>query len=177
MRVVIPVRRVLALGGVRSGKSRYAESLASDDGRAVTVVATATAGDAEMEARIAAHRARRPVAWSLVEEPVVLAATLRQLCQNDRVVIVECLTLWITELLCATDAALVERETEALIETIPTLPGGLILVSNEVGFGVLPLGNLTRRFVDTAGALHQRLATLCDHVVLLVAGRPLSLKG
>lgn len=170
-------RRILVLGGVRSGKSCYAESLAYRDGRAVTVIATAVAGDPEMQARIAAHQARRPNAWALIEEPIALSTSLRQAGGSDRVVIVECLTLWLTNLLCAPDAALLEQEMDRLYAALPQLPGGLILVSNEVGLGVVPLGALSRRFVDVAGGLHQRLAALCDQVMLLVAGLPITLKG
>jgi len=170
-------RRTLILGGVRSGKSFYGESLARADGREVTVVATATAGDAEMAARIAAHRARRPPAWSVIETPVRLAETLRQTCRPERVVIVDCLTLWITSLLSADDEALADRETQALCARLPELPGGLILVSNETSLGIVPVGALTRRYLDCAGALHRRVAAEMDRVVLLVAGLPLTLKG
>lgn len=167
----------LVLGGVRSGKSRYAESLARADGREVTVVATATAGDTEMAARIAAHRARRPPAWSVVETPIHLAATLRQSCRPERFVIVDCLTLWLTNLLSSDDDRLAERETQALCELLPKLPGGVILVSNETSLGVVPTGALTRRYLDCVGALHREVADKVERVVLLIAGLPLTLKG
>jgi adenosylcobinamide kinase/adenosylcobinamide-phosphate guanylyltransferase len=170
-------RRTLVLGGVRSGKSLYAEGLARADGRGVTVVATATADDAEMAARIAAHRARRPPAWSVIETPIHLVETLQRTCRRDRVVIVDCLTLWITNLVCSDDDALADRETRALCDLLPELPGGLILVSNETSLGIVPTGALTRRYLDCAGALHRRVAVEMDRVVLLVAGLPLTLKG
>jgi adenosylcobinamide kinase/adenosylcobinamide-phosphate guanylyltransferase len=169
--------RTLVLGGVRSGKSLYAERLASEDGREVSVIATATADDAEMAARIAAHRARRPSSWSIIEAPIRLVETLQQTCRPERVVIVDCLTLWLTNLLGSEDAALVERETQAFCAGLPELPGGLILVSNETSLGVIPVGALTRRYLDTAGALHRRVAGEMDRVVLLIAGLPVTLKG
>lgn len=170
-------RRALVLGGTRSGKSRYAETRAREDGRPVTVIATATDGDPEMAARIAAHRAHRPTGWTLVEEPVSLAAALKASCRPDRVVVVDCLTLWLTNLITGPDATRAAAEIEALCRTVPEVPGRLILVSNEVALGVVPLGEVTRRYIDYAGTLHQRLAGLMDHVVLLIAGLPLLLKG
>lgn len=167
----------LILGGVRSGKSRYAEQRARASNLPVVYVATATAGDAEMSARIRAHQERRPAAWMLVETPRALAATLRAQAAPERCVLVDCLTLWLTNLLCADDEPGFRAERSALLEILPTLPGHIILVSNETTMGVIPLGELTRRFSDEAGCLHQELATLCDRVVLTVAGLPLFLKG
>ncbi|WP_020648009.1 bifunctional adenosylcobinamide kinase/adenosylcobinamide-phosphate guanylyltransferase [Solimonas variicoloris] len=170
--------KTLILGGVRSGKSRLAERLAGAAGAPVCYIATARDhGDAELRARIAAHRARRPPHWTLVEAPLALAAALRREAAAGRVVIVDCLTLWLTNLLCEADAAGVEREREALLDAVPALPGTLILVANETGLGVVPLGALTRRYVDEAGVLHQRLAERCERVLLTVAGLPLALKG
>lgn len=167
----------LILGGARSGKTRYAETLAQASGLAVTVVATATAQDEEMRTRIARHRAERPVHWHTVEEPLHLAACLRSHAAVDRCLIVDCLTLWLSNLLTADDAALLARERDALLDALPALPGVLILVSNETGLGIVPLGELTRRYVDEAGRLHQALAARCARVVLTVAGLPLTLKG
>lgn len=167
----------LILGGVRSGKSRYAEQRAHASNLPVVYVATATAGDAEMSARIRAHQERRAAEWTLVESPLALAATLRVHAAPNRCVLVDCLTLWLTNLLCADDEEKFRSERDALLDVLPTLPGHIILVSNETSLGVMPLGALTRRFGDEAGCLHQALARLCDRVVLTVAGLPLSLKG
>ena len=167
----------LILGGVRSGKSRYAEQRARASNLPVVYVATATAGDAEMSARIRAHQERRPAEWTLVETPRTLAATLRAQAAPERCVLVDCLTLWLTNLLCADDESGFRAERSALLEILPTLPGHIILVSNETNMGVAPLGELTRRYCDEAGCLHQELAPLCDRVVLTVAGLPLFLKG
>lgn len=167
----------LVLGGARSGKTRYAESLAQACRLAVTVVATARADDDEMLARIERHRAERPANWCTAEEPLRLAACLRQHAAADRCLVVDCLTLWLSNLLCTDDAALAGRERDALLDALPALPGQLILVSNETGLGIVPLGALTRRYVDEAGRLHQMLAARCDRVVMTIAGLPLTLKG
>jgi adenosylcobinamide kinase/adenosylcobinamide-phosphate guanylyltransferase len=168
----------LILGGVRSGKSRFAEAQARDSGLDVVYIATARdEGDAELRDRIRVHRERRPVAWHLIEEPLALAAVLREHASPQRCVLVECLTLWLTNLLCAADTALLAREREALLDALPHLPGRIIFVANETGLGVVPLGALTRRFVDEAGTLHQRLARECDRVIFTVAGLPQILKG
>lgn len=169
--------KTLILGGVRSGKSRLAERLAIESGLSVTCVATATARDDEMRARIAAHRARRPPGWATVEEPIRLAAMLRAHAAPDRCVLVDCLTLWLTNLLTAEDANALERERAALLAVLPGLPGRIILVSNETNMGIAPLGELTRRYCDEAGLLHQALAHCCDRVILTVAGLPHTLKG
>jgi adenosylcobinamide kinase/adenosylcobinamide-phosphate guanylyltransferase len=168
--------RTLILGGVRSGKSRYAGELARAHGGAVTVIATGAARDPEMAARIEAHRASRPPQWAVVEEPLHLAAALRAAAAPGRVIIVDCLTLWLSNLLCFEDGDALRRESASLIETLPALGADCILISNEVGFGIVPVNALARRFGDEAGALHQRLAALCDRVVLTVAGLPLALK-
>lgn len=169
--------RELILGGVRSGKSRLAEELATRGGGPVTLIATATALDAEMRARIAAHQARRPPAWTTVEEPLALADALRGAAAPGRCVIVECLTLWLTNLLLAPDPLRLEKEQEALLEVLPALPGHIVLVSNETGLGIMPMGELSRRFGDAAGALHQALAARCERVILTVAGLAQVLKG
>lgn len=168
--------KTLILGGVRSGKSRLAERVAVESGLPVTYIATASAGDDEMRARIAAHRARRPAAWSLVEEPLALAATLHSHAAPDRCLLVDCLTLWLTNLLTAQNATLLESERAALLVRLPTLPGRIILVSNETNMGVTPLGELSRRYCDEAGRLHQDLAQICERVILTVAGLPHILK-
>jgi adenosylcobinamide kinase/adenosylcobinamide-phosphate guanylyltransferase len=173
----MPAHRTLILGGVRSGKSRLAERLARESGLPVTYLATALPGDDEMRARIAAHQARRPADWQLVEEPLRLAATLTAVCAEDRCVLIECLTLWLTNLLCGDDEARLQHELDALRIRVPTLPGQLIFVANEVNMGVIPMDPLSRRYCDLAGTLHQALAADCDRVILTVAGLPLLVKG
>ncbi|MGY2377698.1 bifunctional adenosylcobinamide kinase/adenosylcobinamide-phosphate guanylyltransferase [Pseudomonas sp. SDO524_S393] len=169
--------RQLILGGARSGKSRLAEKLASDSGLPVIYIATSQPLDGEMSARVALHRERRPQAWGLVEEPVELARVLRDNAAPERCLLVDCLTLWLTNLLMLDDPQRLALEREALLDSLATLPGNIIFVSNETGLGVVPLGELTRRYVDEAGWLHQALAERCQRVVLTVAGLPLTLKG
>jgi adenosylcobinamide kinase/adenosylcobinamide-phosphate guanylyltransferase len=167
----------LILGGVRSGKSRLAERLALESGLPVTYLATALPGDAEMAARIEAHRKKRPQHWRLVEEPYRLAQALQQHAEAGRCLLVECLTLWLTNLLLDADPGRYERERQALLDTLPHLPGELILVGNETNMGVIPMGELSRRFCDENGLLHQALAPCCEEVFLTVAGLPMQLKG
>jgi adenosylcobinamide kinase/adenosylcobinamide-phosphate guanylyltransferase len=167
---------LLLLGAVRSGKSRHAGDVArglSDD---ITLVATGAALDEEMAARIEAHRRVRPAHWSVVEEPVRLGAALRAAAAPQRVVIVDCLTLWLSNLLCGADPSLLSSEVCDLFAVLPALPGHIIFVSNEVGLGIMPVNALARRFGDEAGTLHQRLAEFCDRVVFMVAGLPLTVK-
>jgi adenosylcobinamide kinase / adenosylcobinamide-phosphate guanylyltransferase len=165
--------KTLVLGGVRSGKSRHAAELAGPG--AVTLIVTATVQDEEMAARIAMHRRSRPLHWTVVEEPVRLAAALQAAATPGRVIIVDCLTLWLSNLLALEDETL-RHEVARLIEVLPTIQGDCILVTNEVGLGIVPANALARRFGDEAGILHQRLAALCDRVVLMAAGLPLALK-
>ncbi|RMO83900.1 Adenosylcobinamide kinase/adenosylcobinamide-phosphate guanylyltransferase [Pseudomonas syringae pv. philadelphi] len=167
----------LILGGARSGKSRLAEKLAADSALKVTYIATSQPLDGEMNQRVASHRARRPEHWGLVEEPVELARVLRENAAPDRCLLVDCLTLWLTNLLMLDDAERLIQERKALLDCLAGLPGEIIFVSNETGLGVVPLGELTRRYVDEAGLLHQALAECCQRVVLTVAGLPLTLKG
>ena len=168
--------KTLVLGGVRSGKSRHAECLARDATGPITLIATGTAGDEEMAARIAAHRANRPARWSVIEEPLRLSNALARAATADSTVIVDCLTLWLTNLLCHANTKLLKTEVESLLAALPQLPGTLIFVGNEVGFGIMPINDLARRFGDAAGVLHQRLAVVCDRVVLMIAGLPLTVK-
>lgn len=169
--------RTLILGGVRSGKSRLAERMAQESRLTVTYIATAQARDAEMIQRIATHRARRPAHWACIEEPLALADTLKAHATPGRCLLVDCLALWLTNLLLHPDTGVFDRERAALLAALPGLPGQVILVSNETGMGVMPLGELTRRYCDEAGWLHQELATMCEQVLLAVAGIPLTLKG
>lgn len=167
----------LILGGVRSGKSRLAEQAALDSGLAVTYIATALSGDAEMQQRIEKHSQRRPDNWVVVEAPYALAGCLKQHAATERCLLVDCLTSWLTNLLCAEDEAQFEKELKTLLDVLPTLPGQIILVSNETSMGIVPMGELTRRFCDEAGLLHQAIARQCDRVVLSVAGLPHVIKN
>ncbi|MEN8169500.1 MAG: bifunctional adenosylcobinamide kinase/adenosylcobinamide-phosphate guanylyltransferase [Pseudomonadota bacterium] len=168
--------RELILGGARSGKSALAEKYAHDSGLEVVYIATAEAHDDEMRERIAHHRTRRPDHWLCLEQPLQLAATLRQHAAANRCLLVDCLTLWLSNLLAAGDKVFI-REREALLEQLPQLPGRLILVSNEVGMGIVPMGELTRKFCDESGRLHQAVAAECDRVTFVTAGLPMILKG
>ena len=164
----------LVLGGARSGKSTLAEKLVRESGLAPVYVATAEALDDEMAARIAAHRARRDAGWRLIEVPLRLVDTLRAEAGPERVVLVDCLTLWLTNLMTA--GLDPEHETAALVQAVENLAGPVVMVSNEVGQGVVPADAMSRAFVDHAGRLHQTLAAVADEVVLVVAGLPLRLK-
>jgi adenosylcobinamide kinase/adenosylcobinamide-phosphate guanylyltransferase len=128
-----------------------------------------------MGERIARHRSSRPQTWDLLETPLDLAATLAGSAAPHRCLLVDCLTLWLTNLLAEGDVRL-EQEKQALLQALPVLPGHIILVSNEVGQGIVPDNALARRFRDEAGWLHQALAGVCDRVTLSVAGLPLELK-
>ncbi|MEN5219102.1 bifunctional adenosylcobinamide kinase/adenosylcobinamide-phosphate guanylyltransferase [Pseudomonas pudica] len=167
----------LILGGARSGKSRLAEQLASASGLPVTYIATSQPLDGEMNERVLLHRQRRPDDWGLIEEPLALAAALRGEAAEGRCLLVDCLTLWLTNLLMLEDDQRLAEERDALLACLEQLPGTVILVSNETGLGVVPMGELTRRYVDLAGWLHQAVAERCQRVVLTVAGLPLMLKG
>lgn len=176
----------LILGGARSGKSSLAERLASESGLEVVYIATAERDydhnnpDDEMQARIAHHRERRPVHWGLVEEPLQLATTLAREAAAGRLLLVDCLTLWLSNLMTAEpagDPQPLAVEQAALIDGLAALPGRIILVSNEVGLGIVPMNTQARRFRDLAGHLHQQLAKHCDQVLFTVAGLPMVVKG
>ncbi|MDN8228241.1 bifunctional adenosylcobinamide kinase/adenosylcobinamide-phosphate guanylyltransferase [Acinetobacter baumannii] len=167
----------LILGGARSGKSRLAEQTAISMQLAVTYVATAQALDPEMQSRIVHHQNQRPAHWSLVEEPLFLAKTLQEIDRLNQIILVDCLTLWLTNLLLLEDQNIQQFECEQLLRVLPTLQSEIILVSNETGLGVVPLGEISRRFVDEAGRLHQALGQIADKVVFCVAGFPMILKG
>ena len=169
--------KTLILGGVRSGKSRLAERLAIDSGLPVTYLATAEANDQEMHQRIAAHRIRRPEHWTVIEEPLALAATLSKHNTAHQCMIVDCLTLWLTNCLMADNSEVLDNQRQALLSVLPTFAGKIILVSNETNMGITPMGELSRRYCDEAGRLHQDLAGICDRVILTVAGLPQVLKG
>lgn len=167
----------LILGGARSGKSRLAEQTAINTQLAVTYVATAQALDPEMQSRIEHHQNQRPAHWSLVEEPLYLAKALQKIDRPNQIILVDCLTLWLTNLLLLDDQSVQQLECEQLLKVLPTLESEIILVSNETGLGVVPLGEISRRFVDEAGRLHQALGQIADKVVFCVAGFPMILKG
>ncbi len=184
----------LILGGVKSGKSRRAEALAShlesaslNDGktaheptpREVYYIATAQALDEEMQTRVNAHKASRPNHWVTIEEQINLADTIRDIEAKDAraIILVDCLTLWLTNLLMLEDDQILESQLNALELCIQETALSLIMVSNETNMGVMPMNALSRKFCDKAGVLHQRLARVCDLVELVVAGMPLSVKG
>lgn len=164
----------LVLGGARSGKSRHGEMLVESQPGACIYLATAEAGDAEMAERIARHRARRGPRWETVEEPLELVPALSEVAGAGRAVLVDCLTLWLTNLLAADrDPA---AETERLVAWLESPPGPVVLVSNEVGLGVIPDNALARAFIDHAGRLHQALGEVAQSVRLLAAGQVVHLK-
>ncbi|MFZ4535182.1 bifunctional adenosylcobinamide kinase/adenosylcobinamide-phosphate guanylyltransferase [Propionivibrio sp.] len=180
--------RELIIGGARSGKSTLAEKRAAESGLRVIYVATAQALDGEMTHRIALHRARRPADWGLVEAPLDLAATLQKHAAPDVCLLVDCLTLWLSNLLFAgasaaqaeagqtVDCPLFKGEVQALVDTLPQLPGKIVIVSNEVGWGVVPMVAVSRLFADEQGRLNQRVAAVSEKVTLVAAGLPLTLK-
>ncbi len=165
----------LILGGARSGKSRHGEALVEAAATRCVYVATAEPGDAEMAERIAQHRARRGTRWATIEEPLDLVGALERASGSDTAVLVDCLTLWLSNLLG--DGRDVGRETRRLVEVLPHLDGAVVLVSNEVGLGVVPANALARAFIDHAGRLHQAVARVAQSVVFMAAGLPLSLKA
>jgi adenosylcobinamide kinase/adenosylcobinamide-phosphate guanylyltransferase len=181
--------RTLILGGARSGKSGLAERLARASGKEVVYVATSYGGDAEMTARVAHHRARRPAEWQTVEEATALAAALRAVCAPERIVLVDCLTVWLTNLMFSKQQdypdvgpidfpPLFTDERAALLAWLAgEAPGDVIFVSNEVGMGIVPCGAVSRAFVDEAGRLNQDVAAHCERVLFVAAGLPLALKG
>ncbi|MGQ3356776.1 MAG: bifunctional adenosylcobinamide kinase/adenosylcobinamide-phosphate guanylyltransferase [Phreatobacter sp.] len=163
----------LVLGGARSGKSRHAERLVEATPGPWTYVATAQAFDEEMRQRIALHRDRRGAGWLTVDAPFDLAAAIAA-ARPGGAVLVDCLTLWLTNVMLADRD--VAAESERLIAACRAAPGPLVLVGNEVGLGIVPDNALARRFRDAAGRLHQDLAAAADRVVFMVAGLPMSVK-
>lgn len=180
--------RTLVIGGARSGKSAHAEMLATASGKPVVYIATAQAGDVEMQQRIVHHRERRDEQWQTVEETLALGAVIEKYSRADNLVLVDCMTVWLSNLLFsehkefpevgAIDApAAFTAQRAAFLQALAQAPGDVILVTNEVGQGIVPQGSISRWFVDEAGRLNQAAAATCDRAVLVVAGLPLSLKG
>ena len=171
----------LILGGARSGKSSYAEKLASETGLPVTYIATAQVYDDEFRARVQHHKDKRPKNWQLIETPHYLSAALQANNHAGAVSIIDCLTLWLAQCICpecappkGVDWA---RERAAFLELLPKLQGEIILVSNEVGMGIVPLGEINRQFQDEQGRLNQAVAAIADSVSFIAAGLPIKLKG
>lgn len=165
---------LLVLGGARSGKSSYAQTRAEALDGELRFVATAQAFDTEMTDRITRHRADRGQRWSTIEAPIDLAAAIRAESREGRVLLVDCLTLWTSNLLLAGHD--IATATGELVRAVSTAPGPLILVANEVGLGIVPDNALARRFRDEAGRVNQRIAAAADEVVFIAAGLPLRLK-
>jgi adenosylcobinamide kinase / adenosylcobinamide-phosphate guanylyltransferase len=171
----------LILGGARSGKSTYAEKLAIGSGLPVTYIATAQIYDDEFKARVQHHKDRRPKNWQLIEESHYLADALQANNHAGISLIADCLTLWLAQCICP-DCAPPEGvnwtlEREKFLNILPTLQGNIILVSNEVGMGIVPLGEINRQFQDEQGRLNQAVADIADEVIFVAAGLPLKLKG
>jgi adenosylcobinamide kinase / adenosylcobinamide-phosphate guanylyltransferase len=168
----------LVLGGVRSGKSRYALKLAAQAQR-VTFLATAERReDEEMHRKIERHRSERPPHWTTIEEPLKLAAVIESL-HNCDLLLIDCLTLSAGKMLevFGDDSAAISECIAALCIALKAAPCSVVLVSNEVGSGIVPAFELGRRYRDLLGEINQRVAAIADHVVLMVAGLPLTLKG
>lgn len=180
--------RTFILGGARSGKSAYAERLATESGKEVVYIATAEAKDGEMADRIVHHRERRDPAWTTVEEPLALGDAILQWSNTERILLIDCLTLWLSNLLFSekqdypdiggiTPPARFDQERQRFLHALEQASGSLIIVSNEVGMGVVPQGAISRWFVDEAGRLNQAVAARADRAIWIAAGLPLVLKG
>lgn len=171
----------LILGGARSGKSAYAEKLATASGLPVTYIATAQVYDTEFGQRVEHHKNRRPAHWQTVEQSFKLGEVLQQHAGSSKCIIVDCLTLWLAQCICP-DCERPENldwqhERSSLLNALADLPGMILLVSNEVGMGIVPLGEINRQFQDEQGRLNQAIAQIADKVSFIAAGLPLTLKG
>jgi len=165
----------LVLGGARSGKSTFAEQKALDLNRTegkLVYIATATAGDQEMSERIQQHQARRGKEWHLIEEPIVLSKQI-SCANNEDTILIDCLTLWLSNCLHKNCWA---EQREAFLQALITTQANVVMVSNEVGSGIVPMGQMSRQFIDQSGWLHQALSASCSTVTLIIAGLPIHLK-
>jgi adenosylcobinamide kinase/adenosylcobinamide-phosphate guanylyltransferase len=167
-------RHILVVGGQRSGKSRFAEGIVLQSGRRPVYIATGGAGDAEMGERIALHRTRRGPKWTTIEEPLDLAGAIDRAAGEGTAVLVDCLTLWLSNLMEA--GRDIDRETDGLLAALERAKAAVVLVSNEVGSGIIPDNALARRYADALGTLNQRVAASVGRVVLIAAGQPVLLK-
>lgn len=165
----------LVLGGARSGKSTFAEGIVEAMSQTRIYVATAQARDDEMRARILSHQDRRGAGWETIEAPLDVSQALQDHAPAGHPMLVDCLTLWVTNLML--DAHDIDRAFGELVATLPTLKGPVVLVSNEVGLGIVPDNAMARAFRDHAGRLHQHIAGLADEVYFVTAGLPLKMKG
>ena len=169
------------LGGARSGKSSYAEKLATETGLPVSYIATAQVYDDEFKMRVQHHKDRRPASWALVEEPHHLTEALARIAAPNQCVIVDCLTLWLAQWICADcnppRNSSWQSERDAFLKLSPNVSGTIILVSNEVGMGIVPLGEINRQFQDEQGRVNQAVAKIADKVCFIAAGLPINLKG
>ncbi|MDO9151213.1 MAG: bifunctional adenosylcobinamide kinase/adenosylcobinamide-phosphate guanylyltransferase [Methylotenera sp.] len=171
----------LILGGARSGKSAFAEQLASASGLPVTYIATAQVYDAEFGSRVEHHKIRRPTHWKTIEQSFNLADVLQAHAKANTYVIVDCLTLWLAQCICPDcnrpETLDWQQERNQLLAILPKLEGNVLLVSNEVGMGIVPLGEINRQFQDEQGRLNQAVAERANKVSFIAAGLPLTLKG
>lgn len=176
--------KTLILGGVRSGKSRYAEQLAIQSAQQLDAkliyIATSFPQDEEMQQRVEEHQTQRKLSgkdWITIEETLYLADALKAQDKPKTIILIDCLTLWVTNLLCHQDKNLLDTETHKLLRLLPKLNATVFFVSNETGLGVVPMDKLSRQFLEKMGLFHQQLAKLCDSVDFVVAGLPMCIKG
>ena len=169
------IRSLLVLGGARSGKSRYAQSVVEQSGKTRIFIATAQPGDGEMAARIATHKAERGPDWRTIEAPLLLDAALRQAMAADTIVLVDCLTLWLSNLMFASGRN-IDVDIENMLGAAERSQAAIILVTNEVGCGIVPEHPLARDFRDRAGLLNQRAAARAEEIYWMVFGHPLRVK-
>ncbi|PKH36600.1 bifunctional adenosylcobinamide kinase/adenosylcobinamide-phosphate guanylyltransferase [Acinetobacter radioresistens] len=166
----------LILGGARSGKSRLAEKIALESGLNVIYIATAQPLDEEMQERILHHQESRPREWQVIEEPLYLSEKLKEIDAQNQLILIDCLTLWMSNLLLQDASELQMSQCQKLLTILPNLKSEIILVSNETGLGVVPMGNISRKFIDESGRLHQQIGQIAQKVVFCVAGFPIILK-
>jgi len=173
-------RLYFVLGGARSGKSRLAESIAQSSKLPVYYIATAEANDPEMSSRIAHHQMQRPEHWTTLEQPFFLPETIREIAKRDICILVDCLTLWVNNYLCSEQTTSWSDRKNALLDSLHFAKeqgAVVILVSNEVGHGIVPMGELSRQFVDESGWLHQDITQVADRVEFVMAGLSVTLKS